>query len=94
MIVYIHERANWPRLHWDRSGLANELAAVRHRQGRLIGRMEALGFRLREEAVLNTLTQDVLKSSEIEGERAASTGRFLLLEDAKGSAPRANEHLR
>jgi Fic family protein len=68
MIVYIHERADWPRLHWDRSGLANELAAVRHRQGRLIGRMEALGFQLREEAVLSTLTQDVLKSSEIEGE--------------------------
>jgi Fic family protein len=68
MIVYIHERADWPRLHWDRSGLANELAAVRHRQGRLIGRMEALGFQLREEAVLSTLTQEVLKSSEIEGE--------------------------
>jgi Fic family protein len=48
--------------------LADKLAAVRHRQGRLIGRMEALGFRLREEAVFNTLTQDVLKSSEIEGE--------------------------
>src|SRR5262249_2940225 len=43
-------------------------AAVRHRQGRLIGRMQALGFPLREEAVLKTLTEDVLKSSEIEGE--------------------------
>jgi Fic family protein len=48
--------------------LTEQLAAVRHRQGRLIGRMEALGLQLREEAVLNTLTQDVLKSSEIEGE--------------------------
>jgi Fic family protein len=47
---------------------ARHLAAVRHRQGRLIGRMEALGFDLRAEAVLATLTQDVLKSSEIEGE--------------------------
>src|SRR3954469_7721903 len=68
MAVYIHERADWPRFYWDQEGLANQLAAVRHRQGRLIGRMEGLGFRLREEAVLTTLTQDVLKSSEIEGE--------------------------
>ena len=44
------------------------LAPVRHRQGRLIGRMEALGFDLRAEAFLQTLTEDVLKSSEIEGE--------------------------
>jgi Fic family protein len=41
---------------------------VRHRQGRLIGRMEALGFDLRAEAILATLTKDILKSSEIEGE--------------------------
>jgi Fic family protein len=66
--VCIHQRDDWPRFVWDQDGIANQLAAVRHRQGRLIGRMEALGFRLREEAVFNTLTQDVLKSSEIEGE--------------------------
>ena len=66
--MYIHLREDWPRFNWDQDGLANQLAAVRHRQGRLIGRMESLGFRLREEAVLSTLTQDVLKSSEIEGE--------------------------
>ncbi len=67
-MFYIHQRDDWPSFHWDQDGLANQLAAVRHRQGRLIGRMEGLGFRLREEAVLSTLTQDVLKSSEIEGE--------------------------
>ncbi|MGC1717789.1 MAG: DUF4172 domain-containing protein [Isosphaeraceae bacterium] len=66
--MYIYQRDDWPRFHWDQDRLANHLAAVRHRQGRFIGRMEALGFRLREEAVLSTLTQDVLKSSEIEGE--------------------------
>src|SRR4051794_9656635 len=66
--MYIHERCDWPRFSWDQEGLANQLAAVRHRQGRLIGRMEGLGLRLREEAVLSILTQDVLKSSEIEGE--------------------------
>ncbi|HLG19757.1 MAG TPA: Fic family protein [Bdellovibrionota bacterium] len=66
---YIHERKNWPKFRWSQERLADELAAVRHRQGRLIGRMEALGFNLRAEAVLQTLTEDVLKSSEIEGER-------------------------
>src|SRR5262245_153674 len=68
MPKFIHELAEWPRFQWDQTALAEKLAAVRHRQGRLIGRMEALGFPLRSEAVLQTLTQDVLKSSEIEGE--------------------------
>ncbi|MFC1835013.1 Fic family protein [Thermodesulfobacteriota bacterium] len=68
MAKYIHERSDWPKFHWDKTALVDQLAAVRHRQGRLIGRMESLGFSLRDEAVLQTLTQDVLKSSEIEGE--------------------------
>jgi len=67
--MYIHERKDWPRLHWDRERLAEPLAAVRHVQGRLIGHMEALGFNLRQEAVLETLTSDVVKTSEIEGEK-------------------------
>lgn len=65
---FIHERPEWPKFRWDHEGLADQLGSVRHRQGRLIGRMEALGFPMRGEAVLQTLTQDVLKSSEIEGE--------------------------
>ncbi len=65
---YIHELPGWPKFEWDQRRLAKQLLAVRHRQGRLIGRMQELGFPLREEAVLQTLTQDVLKSSEIEGE--------------------------
>jgi Fic family protein len=68
MTGYFHELADWPAFRWNQENLARELAAVRHRQGRLIGRMQALGFRLREEAVLATLTEDVLTSSEIEGE--------------------------
>lgn len=67
--MYIHELKRWPRLFWNRGRLAEPLASVRHRQGRLIGYMEALGFNLRQEAVLQTLTADVLKSSEIEGEK-------------------------
>jgi Fic family protein len=68
MSTYIHELEGWPRFAWSSQALAQPLAAVRHRQGRLLGRMEALGFELRAEAVLQTLTEDVLKSSEIEGE--------------------------
>jgi Fic family protein len=67
--MFIHELKDWPRFHWNRERLAEPLAAVRHQQGRLIGHMEALGFNLRQEAVLQTLTEDVLKSSEIEGEK-------------------------
>jgi Fic family protein len=68
MRAYIHELEDWPEFRWDEGRIARRLALVRHRQGRLIGRMEALGFELRAEAVLVTLTEDVLKSSEIEGE--------------------------
>lgn len=67
--MYIHELAEWPRFHWNKERLAEPLAQVRHRQGVLIGHMGALGFNLRQEAVLQTLTTDVIKSSEIEGER-------------------------
>ncbi len=68
-MTYIHELAEWPNFHWRDEVLAPLLGEVRHRQGRLLGRMEALGFPLQEEAVLHTLTEDVLKSSEIEGEQ-------------------------
>src|SRR6266700_2735125 len=67
--MYIHRRPEWPKFRWKDAKFAARLADVRHRQGRLLGRMQALGFRLREEAVLRTLTEDVTKSSEIEGEK-------------------------
>jgi Fic family protein len=66
--MYIHERADWPKLHWNSEALTDLLAEVRHRQGRLLGQMQALGFGLQEEAVLRTLTEDVVKSSAIEGQ--------------------------
>lgn len=67
--MYIHEQKEWPEFRWDDSKLAGPLAEVRHLQGRLLGRMESLGFQLREEATLQVLTQDVVKTSEIEGEK-------------------------
>ena len=68
MPIYIHQRPDWPKFTWDASELANALAAVWQKQGRLAGRMQSLGFHLQEVAILTTLTEDVMKSSEIEGE--------------------------
>jgi Fic family protein len=65
---YIHQLADWPKFHWNDATLSPLLAAVRHRQGRLVGRMEALGYSLRADATLRALTEEILKSSEIEGE--------------------------
>jgi Fic family protein len=69
MPEYIHELSDWPKFQWNEGQLAASLASTRHLQGRLVGQMDALGFPLREEAVLRTLTEDVVKSSEIEGEK-------------------------
>jgi Fic family protein len=67
--MYIHERDQWPNFRWNEAKITKQLASLRLRQGKLIGRMEALGITLRSEAVLRTLTEDVLKTSEIEGEK-------------------------
>ncbi len=66
---YIHDLPGWPRLEWDRDRLAAQLVATSRQQGRLMGRMEAIGFTLQQEAVLTTLTEDVVRNSEIEGEK-------------------------
>lgn len=66
--MYIHQKRQWPNFTWEATALSELLGKVRHKQGRIVGRMEGLGFSLREEAVLQTLTLDVLKTSEIEGE--------------------------
>jgi Fic family protein len=68
-MTYIYEREGWPKLVWSHERLTGLLIAVRYRQGRLIGQMEGLGFSLRNEAALRTLTQDVIKTSDIEGEK-------------------------
>jgi Fic family protein len=68
MALYIYDRKEWPEFQWDHVALSSSLPLVRFRQGRLAGRMEALGFPFNNEAILATLTLDVLKSTEIEGE--------------------------
>ena len=68
-MCYIHEQEDWPHFTWDETQLAPALAEIRNRQGRMVGRMESLGFKLRSDAILDTLTIDVIKTSEIEGEK-------------------------
>lgn len=66
--MYLYQRSDWPRFQWNQQALLTPLAAVRHQQGLLLGRMASVGFPLRAEAMLRTLTLDVVKSNEIEGE--------------------------
>ena len=67
--MYLWERSQWPAMTWDERRLSPLLGRASREQGRLLGKMEGLGFRLRSEAHLRTLTEDVVKSSEIEGEK-------------------------
>ncbi|NLU38152.1 MAG: Fic family protein [Bacteroidales bacterium] len=68
MGYYIHQNPDWPHFNWKSEELVSLLSEARNLQGRLFGKMETLGFDLRNEALLETLTLDVLKSAEIEGE--------------------------
>ncbi len=68
MQKYIHQLEQWPNFTWNNEAIVSVLANVRNKQGRLNGYMELLGFDLRNEATLQTLTLDILKSTEIEGE--------------------------
>ena len=67
MKAFIHQQVNWPNFSWENDEIVNLLSEARNLQGRLIGRMESLGFDLRNEAILDTLTLDAIKTSEIEG---------------------------
>lgn len=68
MAFYIHNRDNWTDFTWDNKKILLKLSETRNLQGKLLGRMESLGFDLQNEAILNTLTLEIVKSSEIEGE--------------------------
>jgi Fic family protein len=68
MKIYFHEKENWTDFTWNNNQVTLKLGETRNLQGKLLGKMESLGFGLQNEAVLNTLTLDIIKSSEIEGE--------------------------
>ncbi len=65
---YIYQIENWPHFEWDNIALQPLLQEISGLQGRLLGKMEMVGFELKTEASLETIIQDVIKSSEIEGE--------------------------
>ncbi|UOK41424.1 MULTISPECIES: Fic family protein [Flavobacterium] len=67
--MYIHQRKDWPNFTWDADKISPLLGAVRHNQGKILGQMQALGFKLQEETMLKALTLDVVKTSQIEGEQ-------------------------
>lgn len=81
MAKYIYEYSNWPEFTWDDKQIGVILGKVRHMQGKIYGQMSALGFSVKEDTMLSTLTLDVLKSSEIEGE-------FLNYEQVRSSIAR------
>ena len=68
MSKYIHQIKDWPEFNWEIEAFLPLLTEVRNKQGILTGKMDAIGFNLQNEAYLETLSQDVIKSSEIEGE--------------------------
>ena len=94
--MLIHALPDWPNLQWNDSVLFPLLTEIRHKQGRLLGRMEGLGFRFRSEAKLSALTDDVIKSNAIEGERLdaeqvrSSIARRLGIEYAGTATPSRN----
>ena len=68
----IYQKKEWPNFHWDNQKIITLLSEVRNNQGRLIGKMEALGFNLRGEANLEMITLEIIKSNEIEGENLSA----------------------
>jgi Fic family protein len=68
MAKYIYQYDNWPHFNWNEQEIQVTLGKIRHLQGKFLGQMSALGFSLKEETLLTTLTLNILKSSEIEGE--------------------------
>lgn len=69
MARYIYQNKNWTHFEWQDKAMNSVFGEVRHLQGKIIGQMNTLGFSMKEEAALTTLTLDVVKSSEIEGEQ-------------------------
>lgn len=67
--LYIWQATDWPVWRYDLTKLAGPLADVCRAQGMLMGRLADVGMSLRDQASLSALTDDVVKTSEIEGEQ-------------------------
>jgi Fic family protein len=68
IMKYIHEMSDWTNFRWDAQKLSKLLGEVRYKQGLLLGKIRSLGFEVRLEANIETLTEDAVKSNLIEGE--------------------------
>ena len=66
--LYIWQAKDWPQWRYDLSKLTGQLSEVSRAQGHLLGRLADVGMALRDQASLAALTEDVVKTSEIEGE--------------------------
>ena len=69
LTAHIWQDSDWPNFKWNDNNLRQSIENIRYKQGLLLGRMSSLGFSLKESALLEILTQDVIKTSEIEGEK-------------------------
>jgi len=69
MKKFIYQYENWPNFTWDASLLSAKLGEIRLRQGRILGRLDALGFTIRRQSLVNTLADEIRHSAEIEGEK-------------------------
>ncbi|MDR0363672.1 MAG: Fic family protein [Bacteroidales bacterium] len=65
---YIHENDGYPNFTWDKDAVLDHLMRISNLQGRLLGKMQQFGFGVQQEAMLNAMTEEITKSSEIEGE--------------------------
>ena len=81
MAKYIYQYKSWPNFTWNEKEIQVILGKLRHLQGKIFGQINALGFSIKEETMLSTLTLDVVKSSEIEGQ-------FLNYEQVRSSIAR------
>lgn len=67
--MYIYENQNWTNFTWDNDIILDLLFKIKEKRAFLLGKMSSLGFDIKEKAILNVLTEDVIKSSEIEGQK-------------------------
>ena len=66
--MYLHQRTDWWKFRFDLEVVMNRLGPVRAKQGLMLGRMSALGFDFQDEAMLTTMSLELVRSCEIEGE--------------------------
>jgi Fic family protein len=69
MPKYIYQYPSWPAMTWNDASFRLVLGEIRHLQGKLLGRMESLGFVVQKETLLKMITRDVVTTAEIEGEK-------------------------